>query len=166
VVCVVDARVSSKSYVFKGEDTSQTIDLSPLKGLEEVVFKIHNLKKPDSWVVEVLKTICNPKQIRRVTFNKEFAVYSTEHIRNYGDEFSENWSGLDQIFQEWAGEELEIVFKVFAVCVLDPVVDIDKFLGCCRKGGKVTVRWGWHPALIPGHPALSPGHPALSFAPP
>jgi hypothetical protein len=136
VVRVIDAHVSSKSYVFKG-----AIDLSPLKGLEEVVFGIRDLRKPDNWVGAVIQTICCPKQVRTITFNVEYLYFSTEAIKRDEDKLSANWSKLDQIFQECAGEELEIVFNVFGLDVSDPAVDLDKFLGCCRKDNKVTINF-------------------------
>lgn len=86
------------------------IDLSPLKGLEEITLRCDCLPLPDESLEATLRTVTS-KRIRKITF----CVHENTHADPRMD--IERWSGLDELFLTMAnmldsrtGEKLEIVF--------------------------------------------------------
>jgi hypothetical protein len=144
-VRAVDDHVSTKSNVFKEPPTSQTVDLSPFEGLEEVEFGIKNFEEPDSWVVAVLKTIPPGSPVRKLTFDSE-TYFTAGAVKRMAGKLSENWSELDRIIQVWTkeqGGQLEIVFYTLCVSKMsdNTLPGLDEFLKHCCADGRVTVKF-------------------------
>ena len=131
-----------KSYIFDASDSdpSQSVNLSPLKVLEEVILKTTNIEQPDDWVGEVLSTITS-HHFRRVAFKSE-QHFSARNLKRIGNPDTGAWNGLQSMFLEWQPREakkLEVVFMAPRSRSTNQA-DLGEFLQRCRVYAGIDVR--------------------------